>query len=350
MKHATIRDVARAAGVSVATVSRVLNDTDPVSPATRERVLAAAAELDFVPHSGARSLSTRRTDTIGVILPDLHGEFFSELIRGLDVATRARGLHLLLSHSHGDPNEALAVLRAMRSRVDAMVVMSPYADEGVLAAAVGGRTPVVLLGSGGEVGGHPRFEIDNVAGAYAMTTHLLDAGYRRIAFVAGPSGNIEASQRLAGYRAALAAHGQIVEQVVQGDFTQASGDRAARRLLAEARPEAIFAANDMMAIGCLQALREAGLRIPADIALAGFDDIPIARFVDPPLTTVGVPIAEIGRQAIECCAQLLASRVACASRTFAPTLVVRASTQSTTTDRPPTGPAKGKPNVGNITA
>jgi len=134
VKSATIRDVARAADVSVATVSRVFNSNDAVTGATRERVLAAAARLDYVPHSGARSLSMRRTDTIGVILPDLHGEFFSELIRGIDVATRARGLHLLLSHSHGDPNEATAVLRAMRSRVDAMIVMSPYADEEVLAA------------------------------------------------------------------------------------------------------------------------------------------------------------------------------------------------------------------------
>jgi LacI family transcriptional regulator len=345
VKDATIRDVARAASVSVATVSRVLNDADPVSPATRERVLAAAAALDFVPHSGARSLSTRRTDTIGVILPDLHGEFFSELIRGIDLETRARGLHLLLSHSHGDPHEAQAVLRAMRSRVDAMVVMSPYADEGVLAAALGGRTPVVLLGSGGEIGGHPRFDIDNLGGAYAVTDHLLQSGYHRIAFVAGPAGNIEASQRLAGYRAALAARGEAVEQVVQGDFTQASGYEAARRLLAEARPEAIFAANDMMAIGCLQALREAGLRVPGDVALAGFDDIPIARFVDPPLTTVGVPIAEIGRQAILCCAQILASGDACESRTFAPTLVVRASTEATRTDRPRTGSTKGSANV-----
>jgi LacI family transcriptional regulator len=326
VKSATIRDVARAAGVSVATVSRVLNGSDPVSSATRERVLAAAAELDYVPHSGARSLSTRRTDTIGVILPDLHGEFFSELIRGIDLATRARGLHLLLSHSHGDPNEATTVLRAMRSRVDAMVVMSPYADEGVLGAALGGRTPVVLIGNGGAFGGHPRFDIDNHAGAYAMTVHLLEAGYRRIAFVSGPPANIEAARRLAGYRDALAAYGQLVEQVVQGDFSEPSGYRATRRLLAESRPEAIFAGNDMMALGCLQALREAGLRVPEDIALAGFDDIPIARFVDPPLTSVGVPIAELGRQAVECCAQILATGEACASRTFRPELVVRAST------------------------
>jgi LacI family transcriptional regulator len=333
MKSATIRDVARAADVSVATVSRVYNGIEAVTGTTRERVLAAAAALDYVPHSGARSLSMRRTDTIGVILPDLHGEFFSELIRGIDVATRARGLHLLLSHSHGDPNEATAVLRAMRSRVDAMVVMSPYADEEVLAVALSGRMPLVMLG-GATSGGHPRLAIDNHAGAFQMTAHLLGAGHRRIAFIAGPPGNIEAAQRLAGYREALASHGAMVEQVVQGDFTEQSGMAAATLLAAGPMPDAIFAANDMMAVGCLQALRGLGLRVPDDVALAGFDDIPISRFLDPPLTTVGVPIAELGRQAVEHCVEILTSGAAGESRTFTPALVVRASCGATNPDRP----------------
>jgi LacI family transcriptional regulator len=328
LKSSTIRDVARAANVSVATVSRTLNDSETVSEATRGRVLAAAGALDYVPHSAARSLSMRRTDTIGVILPDLHGEFFSELIRGIDAATRARGLHLLLSHSHGDPVEARTVLRAMRSRVDAMVVMSPYADDDMLSAALSGRTPLVLLGSGGRSGDHPRFAIDNHAGAFAMTAHLLEAGHRRIAFIAGPADNLEAAQRLSGYRAALAAYGEIVEQVVQGDFGERSGYLAAGQLIAAAAPEAIFAGNDMMAIGALQALREAGLRVPADVALAGFDDIPVARCLDPPLTTVGVPIAEIGRQAVECCIEILATGATCASRTFTPELVIRGSSEA----------------------
>jgi LacI family transcriptional regulator len=343
MKNATIRDVAKAADVSVATVSRVLNSSEAVTESTRTRVEAAAASLDYVPHSAARSLSTRRTDTIGVILPDLHGEFFSELIRGIDVATRTRGLHLLLSHSHGDPVEAATVLRAMRSRVDAMVVMSLYADEEVLSAALGGSTPLVMLG-GGASGGHPRFAIDNHAGAFAMTEHLVAAGHGRIAFIAGPAGNMEAAQRLAGYRDALAAHGQTGEQVVEGDFGEESGRLAADALLAGSMPDAIFAANDMMAIGCLQALREAGIRVPDDIALAGFDDIPIARFVDPPLTTVGVPIAELGRQAVECCVGILATGEPGTSRTFTPELVVRASTGGAVSARP-----KGRNSRGEVT-
>jgi len=323
--NATIRDVASAADVSVATVSRVLNGIEKVAEPTRSRVLAAATALGYVPHSGARSLSMRRTDTIGVILPDLHGEFFSELIRGIDAATRARGLHLLLSHSHGDPDEAATVLRAMRGRVDALVVMSPYADEAMLSASISGATPLVLLGSGG-AGRHPRLAIDNRGGALAMTQHLLESGYRRIAFIAGPKDNIEAAQRLEGYRAGMATRSGSEERILAGDFGEESGAAAGRVAIAEGLPDAVFAANDMMAIGCLQAFREANIDVPGDVALAGFDDIPVARFLDPPLTTVGVPIAEIGRHAVECCAEILAGGEPCASRTFAPDLVVRAST------------------------
>jgi LacI family transcriptional regulator len=342
MRGATIRDVARAADVSVATVSRVFNGLGNVTDATRDRVRAVAATLGYVPHSGARSLSMRRTDTVGVILPDLHGEFFSELIRGIDAATRARRLHLLLSHSHGDPAEAAAVLRAMRGRVDALVVMSPYADEEVLAAAPG-ATPLVLLGGVGHSDRHPRFSIDNRGGALAMTAHLIAAGHRDIAFVAGPADNLDAAQRLEGYRAALAAHGGLAERVVAGDFGEGAGLAAARAMIAEGLPDAVFAGNDMMAIGCLQGFREAGVAVPGDVALAGFDDIPVARFLDPPLATVGVPIAEIGRHAVECCARILETGEEGESRTFSPMLIVRASAgrnESRSDDRPNRGDAR----------
>lgn len=327
MRSATIRDVARAANVSTATVSRVLNGSETVAEPTVSRVLKVANELDYVPHSGARSLSTKRTDTIGVLLPDLHGEFFSELIRGIDAGTSAHGLHLLLSRSHGDPQEAAAVLRAMRSRVDAMLVMSPYADGEELSSALKGGVPLVLLNSSGGAGGrHPTFAIDNHAGAFAITGHLVATGRRRIAFIAGPAGNIEAAERLRGYRAALAETGRSGEHIVQGDFTERSGIAATRQLLRSARPDAIFAANDMMAIGCLQALREADLQVPGDVAVAGFDDIPVARFVQPPLTTAGVPIAEIGRQALECCVAIIrGAEAGDRHRTFTPQLVVRTS-------------------------
>ena len=330
MNGATIRDVARAADVSVATVSRTLNGLESVAATTRDRVLRVAGELDYVPNSGARALSTRRTDTIGVLLPDLHGEFFSELIRGIDLAARARGLHLLLSSSHGDPAEAAAALRAMRSRVDSIILMLPHAGEDDLLGSGTGSVPMVFLGRGGCNRGHASFEIDNHSGALAITEHLLALGRNRIAFVAGPPDNIEARERLRGYRAAIAAAGARA-WVVDGDFSEQSGSAAARAFIGGDRPDAIFCANDMMAIGCLEVLRGAGIRIPEDIALAGYDDIPIARYVSPALTTAAVPIADIGRQALECCADAIAGQSA-RPRTFQPQLVIRASTTGKTFD------------------
>ena len=324
MSGATIRDVARAAEVSVATVSRTLNGFDTVAGATRDRVLRIASELDYVPHSGARALSTSRTDTIGVLLPDLHGEFFSELIRGIDLAARARGLHLLLSSSHGDLAEAAAALRAMRSRVDSVIIMIPHAGEELLVPAGGGGVPTIFIGNSGHAHLQPSFLIDNFAGALAITRHLADSGRRRIAFVAGPSGNLEAGERLRGYRSAMAEVG-LAERLEQGDFGEDSGRDAARALVGGEAPDAIFCANDMMAIGCLDALRQAGIDVPGEIALAGFDDIPIARYVDPPLTTAAVPIADIGRQALECCADALAGGRSETQRIFTPELVIRGS-------------------------
>ncbi|WP_294013224.1 LacI family DNA-binding transcriptional regulator [Sphingomonas sp.] len=323
--------MARAADVSVATVSRALNGIDKVAGITRERVLKIVHELDYVPHSGARALSTRRTETIGVLLPDLHGEYFSELIRGIDLAARQHGLHLLLSSSHGDPTEAAAALRAMRSRVDSIIVMLPSAGEELLVHSRKGPVPMVFLGSG-DHRDHPSFEIDNYGGAVAITRHLLDSGRRGIAFVAGPLDNREARERERGYRAAIASAGGD-EWIVAGDFSEQSGRDAAAQFIAGPRPDAIFCANDMMAIGCLESLREAGLRIPDDIALAGFDDIPIARYVSPALTTAAVPIAAIGRRALECCVELIAGRKTKRRHVIQPELVVRSSTQRRPTDR-----------------
>jgi LacI family transcriptional regulator len=200
---ATIRDVARAAGVSVATVSRALNGADNVLPTTKQRIVEAAQLLRFTPSGAARSLITRRTDTVGALLPDLFGEYFSELIRGIDQAARARGLHLLVSSSHGDADEAAAAMRAMNGRVDGLIVMSPHADADFLQHNLPGRLPAVLLNTGATLPGHTRFVIDNFGGAKAMARHLAASGRKRIAFIGGPQGNHEAQERLRGYRAGL---------------------------------------------------------------------------------------------------------------------------------------------------
>jgi LacI family transcriptional regulator len=297
----TIKDVAKAARVSVATVSRALNGSGNVTDKTGRHVRAIAAQLGYIPHEGARSLSSRRTQCVGAVLPDLYGEFFSELIRGIDRVARAHGLHLLLSSSHGDVAEAAAALRAMRGRVDGLLVMSPHVDSEVLEKNLHPTMPTVLVNTrdGGER--YSALMIDNYGGASAMVRHLVGRGHRHIAMLAGPEANFDARERLAGYTDTLK-HllPKARPHVLRGDFTEESGYRAGRRLLSMSeRPDAIFAANDMMAIGCLFALNEGGLNVPRDIALAGFDDIPIARYVSPPLTTVRVRIAELGELALE---------------------------------------------------
>ena len=295
----TIRDVARAAKVSVATVSRALNGHDNVTEAVRRRVLAVAHELRYSPHHAARSLSSRRTHTIGVVLPDLHGEFFSELMRGIDQVARERGLHLLVSSYHGHPEEQASALRAMRGRVDGLLVMSPHAGAlGFLSENLA-ALPAVLINSQPADADQIAFGIDNYGGARAMVEHLLAAGHRRIAFIAGPENNFDAHERLRGYRDAMQAAGAAEPWVVPGDFGEASGHAAGQALLTgDTRPQAVFAANDMMALGCLFAFNQAGVRVPQEIALAGFDDIPLARYVMPSLTTMRVNIAELGAHAM----------------------------------------------------
>jgi LacI family transcriptional regulator len=326
----TIKDVAREAGVSVATVSRAINGQGNVAGPVRERVLAVARALDYAPHQAARALSSRRTHTIGVVLPDLHGEFFSELIRGIGLAARANGLHLLVSSDHGDAGEQGAALLAMRGRVDGVLLMAPT-DEGTryLADHLAPSLPAVLINTADPEGRRPSVAVDGYGGARSMVRHLVAAGHRRIAFISGPADNRDARERLRGYEDELAASVPgSTPRVLAGDFGEASGLRAGATLLGDdERPQAVFAANDAMAIGCLHAFAEAGVDVPGDIALAGFDDIPLARYVQPALTTMRIDIAELGGRALRA---LLESTppgtVGAEAVPLSPVLVVRAST------------------------
>jgi len=330
----TIRDVAREASVSVATVSRALNGHENVAAEVRHMVLETAQRLHYQPHAAARSLSSRTTQTIGVVLPDLYGEFFSELIRGIDGVARERRKHLLVSSYHGAQEAQGAALRAMRGRVDGLVVLSPYADQpGFLTDNLPTGLPVVMINTHLPDDAYPVLNIDNHGGAVAMMRHLIGAGHRRIAFIAGPQANFEAAERLRGYRDALAELlPGTAEWVVPGDFDEASGMEAGTALLASAqRPDAVFAANDMMALGCLFAFNEAGVQVPDDIALAGFDDVPVARFVHPTLTTMRISIAELGANALQRLLQDIDAKDQSlpAPEPLVPELVVRSSAPST---------------------
>jgi len=298
----TIHDVAARAGVSVATVSRVLNRKEIVREETSNQVLAAAKSLRYVPNIAARSLSIRRSQTLGIVLPDVHGEFFSEVIRGIDVAARKGGYHILVSGSHSDIGEMGEVLEAMHGRVDGLVVMAPDVAIDALREQLPRDLPMVLLNSSDER--HPAITIDNYGGARAMMRHLSGLGHTRIAFICGPGTNADARERLRGYRQAMRGLQRIE---FAGDFTEDAGHEAVKKILArEPLPTAIFAANDSMAVGALSALRDAGVDVPRQMSVTGFDDVPIARYVNPPLTTIRVDIAELGRRAFAVLVDVLA--------------------------------------------
>lgn len=329
---ATIRDVAREAGVSVASASRALNGHDSVTSETRARIEAAAARLNYVPHSGARSLTRRKCDAIGVVLPDLFGEYFSELIRGIDRVAHAHGLQLLLSNMHGNPHEAALAVSAMRGRVDGLLVMTPGPEHERLIDALSPGLPAVLLNCHGPTPGIASVGIDNEGAARTMTRHLVERGYRRIAFVSGPRDNRDSAARQAGFRAALAdATGERDPIVVPGDYSEASGADAARLLIAaRTGVDAILCANDMMAVGCCGVLKEAGIAIGDGVGVAGFDDIPIAHYAEPGLTTMNVRIAEMGASAAGKLIALMSGAMLAEDMTIlAPQLVARASTART---------------------
>jgi LacI family transcriptional regulator len=331
----TIRDVAQRAGVSVTTVSRALNGTGPVSDEARRRVEAASAELRYLPHGTARSLITRRTDVFGVVLPDLFGEFFSEVIRGMDPRAQERGYHLLLSSSHDGRREIEFAVGAMRGRVDGMIVMSPTVSGAELAESLPPDVPVVLLNCDVAGTDFPAINVDNFGGARQMVRHLIGLGHRRVAMVTGSAANFDARERLRGFRAALAEHPGVQGVEAPGDFTEAGGYRAALALLADPNPPtAIFCANDAMAVGAISALRVAGKRVPDDVAVAGFDDVPIGRYLSPSLSSVRVDVNHVGARAVELLCHAIAGDAPPAQELMQTTLVVRRSCGGGT-DEPP---------------
>jgi len=328
----TIRDVAKVAGVSATTVSRVYNHGELVTEETRERVRAVAKRMGYRPNVTAQSLSHGRTRTVGLILPAPHGEFFSEIIRGIDEVTQAADHFLLISSSHYSLSDNKAALHALRGRVDGLLVMTTHVDaQQALLEDLAVDVPVVFINSPVGNASCNAFEIQNRGGAYAATTHLIERGHECIGIIVGPPDSHDVRERVAGYRAALteAGHDPDAQPVIAGDFTQASGFAAGHKILSlNPMPDAFFACNDYMAIGAMAALQKAGVRIPGDMGIAGFDDIPSARYNTPALTTVRVPVYDLGRQSAERLMALLqADGSPAPARCMLPSeLVVRSST------------------------
>ena len=330
MSTITIRDVARRAAVSVASASRALNNNSSVAPATRDRVIAAAHALDYVPHLGARSLSRGRSNTIGVVLPDLFGEFFSEIIRGIDYAAHRRGLQLLLSNMHGSADETEAAIRAMRGRVDGLLVMSPQVDAAFLNRNLPRGLPAIVMNTAASDGTHSTIAIDNLSGAREAVAHLVAQGCKRIAHIAGPRGNADADARRAGFHSAVSELlGKEAGREIEGDFSEASGIAAALTILGQSpRIDGLFAANDMMAVACMATLAQRGVRAPDDVAIIGFDGVPIAQYVTPALSTMALNLAQLGERAFErLIAVTEAPDSAPTTEMLVPQLVIRASSR-----------------------
>lgn len=299
----TLEDIARLANVSRSTVSRVLNNDPNVRPETRARVEAVMRELNFQPNLAARSLVARRTDIVGLVIPAGTEDIFSDpyfgiLIQGISQACNAHDYSVMLWLAE-PAYERTAIRKILYGGLlDGVIVSSMLIDDPIVQALYQSDMPFVLVGR------HPSWpvhyvDVDNIGGAREVTEHLIRSGRRRIATITGPRNMIAGMDRFQGYGEALQAHDLPIlpELVVEGNFSQRSGYEAMQRLL-EARPDAVVAASDMMALGALQVLRHAGLRVPDDVALVGFDDVPAAERADPPLTTVRQPIQTMGYQAL----------------------------------------------------
>ena len=307
--RSTIYEVARRSGVSTATVSRVMVDGKGFSETTRQRVLAVAAELGWVPSGSARGLASRRAGIVGLLFPDLGRSgaaeeasplYVDQVIRGAERAATAAGDAVLIAATHSESGRQLAF--SVAGKVDGLVVMArSLSDDDI--AAISRSVPVVVLASSGVRDGLDFVGTDNTGGSRAITEHLLDVhGYTDLAFIAGPADSPDSDERFAGFCDALRAAGLPVPgaPAAVGEFTEAGGGKAVQAMLANGRrPRAIVCGNDEMAIGALAALRAARLRAPADVAVTGFDDIAATRHVRPALTTVRQPMRELGERSVQ---------------------------------------------------
>lgn len=297
----TIVDVARRAGVSYVTVSRVINNQAYVKEETRQRVQQALTELGYVANRQARSLRSGRTHTIGLLVRDLGTGYIGEIIRGIDGELSDRQYDLMLYTTHWRMrSESDYVATLTRGMVDGLLLILPRTPESYLENLGKRRFPHVLIDHQGVDQNGPAVGAANRQGGYDATAYLLKLGHRRIGFISGDPSLGCSIERGQGYRAALREHNVALDPclVVEGDFMQSSGYRHAKELLQlPVPPTAIFASNDVMAFGVMEAVREQGLRIPEDISIVGFDDIPQAASVHPALTTVRQPLEEMGRMA-----------------------------------------------------
>jgi len=301
----TISDVAQRAGVSIATVSRVINGTSPVAAETAQRVQDAIQELSYVPQAAARVLASRRTETLGLLLPEIGGTFFSPLLRGIEAEAQAAGFDLLIHATSHIPHASRPVSHRPlgEHNTDGLIVFTQSIDENELTRLHALNFPTVLLYQTSPASLRiPSVTIENKNGARKIVEHLIQIhNCQRIVFLRGPNGNQDSQWRERGYREALEANDILFDPslVVAGEFNEEEARTSIQQLLAVgAEFEAVFGGDDDSAAGAISALIQSGKRVPQDIAVAGFDDVPIARYLRPALTTVRAPIEQVGREGV----------------------------------------------------
>ncbi|MCF8240670.1 MAG: LacI family transcriptional regulator [Melioribacteraceae bacterium] len=299
----TIKDIAEKANVSFATVSRALNNHPRISSATKEKITKIADELNYKPNFNARSLVKKETKIIGLVLPEIQGDFFTEVIKGIDQVAHSGGYHVIVASSHSERSIAESIMSFMgESMVDGVILMIPaISDQLKEIIGVSGSTPVVIINGNHEIEDFDIVYIDNFQGAYSIIDYIIkNYNYTKIAHIKGPLKNNDALERFEGFKAALQDNGLELpdEWIINGDFNIKGGEIACSRLLSlRNKPEVIFAGNDMMAAGCYRAIKTYGLSIPGDIGVVGFDHTFLSELISPPLTTVHIPIFEVGKKA-----------------------------------------------------
>ena len=300
---ATIRDVAKLAAVSSITVSRVINNSGYVSKATRERVEKAIKELNYVPNTLATSFRSNRTYTIALVVPDVTNPYWTTVARGVEDVAAEKDYSVILCNTDEDSaKESRYIEILLRRQVDGILI-APATDDGERLLPIRSQeTPCVILDREVKHFNADVVRCDSVAGSRELTQHLLDIGHRRIAMISGPATVSTAEDRVEGYRRALQERGLTVDEnlVKRGEYKQSSGYRLMREVMTDGlSPSAVFAANNFIAVGVMEAIREAGLRVPEDIALVCFDDLPQASLIYPFLTIVAQPAYEIGTTSAE---------------------------------------------------
>jgi LacI family transcriptional regulator len=301
---ATIYEVSEVAGVSLATVSRVINDSGKVSEKTRQKVLAAVKELGYRPNTIAQSLASNRSNSIGVLVPELHGPFFGTMLSSIEEQLRKYSKHVIITAGHSNAEREREAIAFLLSRQCDALILHVYAvsDEYVAKLAESG-VRIALIGRDIPSLAHSCITIDNELGEYLATRYLIGLGHTELAYIAGPLWKSDGQARMAGFRRALAESGLAYqeERVAEGTYEESSGQRAMRQLLDRGVPfTALVCANDEMAAGAIAVARNRGLQVPGELSVMGFDNVFFTRYMHPALSTVDYPIADMGRMAARC--------------------------------------------------